>query len=285
MGFRDTLLVYSNWFLNGTGVAMRGRPASIEFAEFILWMGLLLTGTVYIARRGLKDPLLVAVVFLLLFAATFTLGRAPMAFPWYLVPFTWACLVVIAIGATSLCRDLLRWTRGRRVLRAVWMVPCLAVALILMDRLLDDHNESVRVHRLSQEYEAASRQRIGLWLENNTDPDAIIAMEAIGYQGALSRRRIIDLAGLISPKVVDIAADCFTNGEFYHRVLFDLQPEYIVLRATEIESNEHFFGGATFNNAGQREYFEESYELIESFTGPTTWKPAARLLLFRRTGD
>jgi hypothetical protein len=264
---------------------MRGRPASIEFAEFVLWAALLLTGVVSIARRGPRDPLFVLLLFPLLFAAAFTLGRAPMAFPWYLVPFTWACLCVVAVGTLTVGREVLQWTRGRRALRAASLVLCLAVATIVVDRLADDHRESVRVHRLSQEYEAASRQQIGLWLRDNTDPEAVIAMEAIGYQGALSRRRIIDLAGLISPEVVAIARDSFTSGVFYHRVFSELKPDYIVLRATEIDRNEHFFGGATFDNEEQRQYFEATYELIKSFRGPTDWEPAARLLLFRRIGS
>jgi hypothetical protein len=129
---------------------------------------------------------------------------------------------------------------------------------------------------------SASRQAIGQWLRDNTHENAVIAMEGIGYQGTYSNRKIIDLAGLVSPEIVRISKECATNGEFYYRAFQELRPDFIVLRHTEITKSKHFFGGPTFDNDSQREYFFENCEQLESFTGPSSWEPAARLLVFGR---
>jgi hypothetical protein len=120
----------------------------------------------------------------------------------------------VALGVSSAGSRLLRRSRGRAATRIAWGAAAVLVAAILTDRIVDDYRGAVRAQRASQQYEVAARQTIGLWLREHTDEDAAIAMEAIGYQGALARRRIIDLAGLGSPEVVRIARECRTNGEF-----------------------------------------------------------------------
>jgi hypothetical protein len=42
----------------------------------------------------------------------------------------------------------------------------------------------------------------GRWLERNTPPDAVVATPDIGAIGYYSRRRVVDLAGLITPAMV-----------------------------------------------------------------------------------
>lgn len=44
--------------------------------------------------------------------------------------------------------------------------------------------------------------RWGLWLERNTPPDAVVATPDIGALGYYGRRRVVDLAGLITPRMV-----------------------------------------------------------------------------------
>ncbi len=45
------------------------------------------------------------------------------------------------------------------------------------------------------------------WLKDNTPPDAIIAAHDIGAIGFFSQRRILDLAGLVSPEVIPFIRD------------------------------------------------------------------------------
>jgi hypothetical protein len=45
------------------------------------------------------------------------------------------------------------------------------------------------------------------WLSANTPPDALLAVHDIGAVGYFSERRLVDLAGLISPEVIPIIHD------------------------------------------------------------------------------
>jgi hypothetical protein len=45
---------------------------------------------------------------------------------------------------------------------------------------------------------------MGEWLNKNTPPDAVIAAHDIGALGYASERRILDLAGLVSPEILEI---------------------------------------------------------------------------------
>jgi hypothetical protein len=42
--------------------------------------------------------------------------------------------------------------------------------------------------------------RIGVWLANNTPPEASVAMVEVGIIGYYSERRVVDILGLVSPK-------------------------------------------------------------------------------------
>lgn len=48
---------------------------------------------------------------------------------------------------------------------------------------------------------------VARWLNANTAPDALIAVHDIGAVGYLTQRRLLDLAGLITPQVVPFIAD------------------------------------------------------------------------------
>jgi hypothetical protein len=46
-----------------------------------------------------------------------------------------------------------------------------------------------------------------VWLNENTQPDAVIAAHDIGAIGYFSNRRLLDLAGLVSPEVIPFIRD------------------------------------------------------------------------------
>jgi len=58
---------------------------------------------------------------------------------------------------------------------------------------------------------------ISKWLADNTDPDDLIAVHDIGAIGYYSDRKILDLAGLVSPEVIQIIDDEVALAEFLDR--------------------------------------------------------------------
>ena len=114
--------------------------------------------------------------------------------------------------------------------------------------------------------------------------DGTVAMEAIGYQGYYSKRRVIDLAGLVSPIVVEIRRESSSSAQAFHRVLSQLQPDYIVLRSYEYDDNRHFHGGRLFETEEQRSDFVQWYEEAARFDAPLPelWNSLGHLTVFRR---
>ena len=90
-------------------------------------------------------------------------------------------------------------------------------------------------------------------------------MEAIGYQGYYAHRRVIDIAGLISPEVLGLVDAPYRGGVVMGRILKELKPDYLVLRAVEVDDNQHLHGGPLFPETEDRAYFEQYYTLEESF--------------------
>tara|TARA_B100000530_G_C15857871_1_gene448059 strand:- start:557 stop:1090 length:534 start_codon:yes stop_codon:yes gene_type:complete len=128
--------------------------------------------------------------------------------------------------------------------------------------------DSANWWREHQENEDQMRARVGHWIAQNTPDHATVAMEAIGYQGTLSQRRIVDLAGLISPRVLEIAKDERKNAKRFARILSELQPDVIVLRSYEVPKNRHFHGGRLFVNKQAKRRFLKQYPEAVRFTAP-----------------
>ena len=88
--------------------------------------------------------------------------------------------------------------------RFVWrMVTVLTFALLLLGFLLiGGQVYGFDVGVINGEMVATAH-----WLEANTPPDALIAAHDIGAIGYFAERPLLDLAGLISPEVIDLLTD------------------------------------------------------------------------------
>src|SRR6266516_3723851 len=175
-----TLIRYLNWFL-----ITAAPPPGSPIALWMIVLGLPLLG-VWLAARE-RRTLLVPAVFIPLFCLALLLGRAPRSFPWYLSPVSWGLVVLTATGCEALWRLAAR--AGGRFLAAA------ALAAVLVAFAVSDWTRSFEVARAQRDWqqnETGLRQAVGEWLAAHTPPDAVVAMEAIGYQGVTSRRRVYD---------------------------------------------------------------------------------------------
>lgn len=182
-----------------------------------------------------------------LLCAAYYVGGAPRIHPWYLVPPLWCISVLVAIGVVELPRLLpFPVLRARRWRMASYAVP--AVALLAVHLAQADRRE-LAYRAWEQGYEDGLRRRLGEWLRANTPEDATVAMEAIGYQGYYSKRRIIDLGGLVSPGVVSISRRSSGSAATFHAVV-------------------SFHGGPLFETRAQRDYFTSHYRELARFSAP-----------------
>jgi len=246
------------FYASGLGLRVDQRP-------FPMWVGLLALGG-WFATRARRRELVLLAVYPPLYAALMYLGRAPM-YQWYLAPMLFASTLLagVAIGGA------VGWVARRSPTRPVKAAAVACAAALLIPPAVEglgDLPAQVRHLRLFQENEWGLRRAVGVWLSEHTPPDASVAMEAIGYQGYYSRRRVIDMGGLVSPAVVGFKASAGSNGVVFRRITTELKPDYIVLRSFEVDENRHFNGGKLFESEADRRLFFAHYHEVRRFTAP-----------------
>ena len=272
---------YVPWLLNSLALASADDPTPLRFPLWLTFVFLGATATLF--APGLRRLARWLVAFPLLFTLAFAIGRAPW-FPWYLVPVEWCGVVLGVFGAFEMLAMLRAHAASRAWgRRAVPVLAAFAVLVVAWGIVARDVG-AFAYHRKVQANEEQARGRIGEWLRQHTDPGAIVAMEAIGYQGTRSRRRVLDFAGIVSPVVLTMHRDSRSNAELFERLLDRFRPAAIVLRKYEFELNRHMQGGPLFEDTGQRDRFLAAYEPAFEVTAPypDVWGPNASLVVWRR---
>lgn len=133
-----------------------------------------------------------------------------------------------------------------------------------------------------RDYEETVLKPTGTYLRDCTPPDVVVMLEALGYIGFYSERRILDLAGLVSPQFRP-TKEKFAPGWGADQVLSH-RPDFLVLRKYEVPENRFFaaFDAPMFRDDGQRREFEASYTKIRDVE--STWQPELSLAIYARRG-
>lgn len=157
-----------------------------------------------------------AVAWFLGFVAIYA-ERLPVTYQYgrYLIP---AMPVFFVLGIAGLV-DLVSRLRGRVawVLTRTWLLSLVGVWLVFYGVVAGYYARDVSI--IDNEMVATAH-----WLALNTAPDALLAVHDIGAVGYFSGRRIVDLAGLISPEVIDFMRD----EEALARYLDSVGVDYLV---------------------------------------------------------
>jgi hypothetical protein len=109
---------------------------------------------------------------------------------------------LIVLGVEGMAR----WCRpraaefGRRLASRLWMISLGAVVLVFW--FIGGRAYSRDVAIIETEMVRAAR-----WVRENTPPGSLVAAHDIGALGYYGERRLIDLAGLVSPEVIPILRD------------------------------------------------------------------------------
>ena len=251
----ERIMRYLQWFICGTGV---------KWGPWIpLWVLTLAIGAWHVLRKGTRD-LAVIVVYPWVYAALMYFGRAPR-YEWYLLPITFVTLPVAAIGLYEIYKAAMG--RLRLNPRTVSYAGAILIIVLMVGYF---SCVPLMLHRLkrAQENEDQFRRQVGLWLRDHARPTASVAMEAIGYQGFFSERRIIDMAGLVTPRAIEFKRRTQHNGQIFDWALRDFKPDYIVLRSFEVDTNRHFNGGPLFLTSEKERQFHAMYREAVRFEAP-----------------
>jgi hypothetical protein len=191
--------------------SLAGATSAIPFvllvvAAAILWRAAGAAKPALVRRHRLLAAWLLALP--LLYAAT-----AVTAYSRYLLIWT---PLLLAAGVSAW--DRLATARGLRP--ELWALPLGLVAA---------QNLALGAFEISPASAAYGRSLervnvgIGRWLQANTPEDAVVAAENIGAIGYVSRRQILDLNGLISPKVIP-----YKRAGEIDKFLEEFPPDYVV---------------------------------------------------------
>ena len=189
-------------------VHLRRSLEQIAAVQGLLWPALLLTAGRFAVRRRAgragRGPVLgprgVALLGIAVTWAAALVGGYAAKQVWtisrYLSPLQAPLLLAGAVAAAGLLRALLPpdATVGRRVLGTAVLLALLVNGWLL----------ATRVAPYAREFSRGVDRCLagtGRWLRDESPPDAVVAALDIGAVGYASERRILDLAGLVSPAV------------------------------------------------------------------------------------
>ncbi len=164
----------------------------------VLIPGILFTTAKSVRRKrwGELAPLIWVLGYLMMFAVrlpvTYQHGR-------YAMP---TVAVVVIFGVEGIIQ-ITRWNSGKmisRIASRVWIVSSILILLAFIGIGAAAFAEDVAIIETEM-------VEIARWLSENTEVDDLIAVHDIGAIGYFSNRRLVDLAGLISPEVIPILRD------------------------------------------------------------------------------
>lgn len=165
-------------------------------------------------------------------------------YPWYFPPAAMLGIIVFVRGIFTLSDH---FSKPENKL-AVPVIALSGIFLVMMTTLLLSSYEM----KLQQKYvEDGTRRKVGEWLNKNTRRSDRIYLEALGYIGYFSDRKILDFPGLVSPEVVELVKKEKLN---FVTLVEKLRPEWIVVREIDY-----------INLATKSQYFNLNYELVTVF--------------------
>ena len=157
----------------------------------------------------------------------------------YIMPVIPVYLVWAWAGMAILTREMMRSSAGR-ILSSAWIISTLLV-------LLGFWGMGAQAYAQDSAVIESEMVQTAQWLDENTPPDALIAVHDIGAVGYFTRRRLLDLAGLVSPEVIPFIRDEGRLEQFLdeqgatHLVTFPGWYPALVKRGSQVYTTEGAF--------------------------------------------
>ena len=144
----------------------------------------------------------------------------------YLVPVAPVVVMLGVAGATGIT-DRFATRRGARELVLALLVVLVVVQNVLFYGLV--------IVAPTREFSRGIREVLvpmGEWLAGNTDEAAVVACPDIGAIGYTSRRRVLDLGGLVTPEINRMRRTIDVERIIAEGLYLDFQPDFLVDRST-----------------------------------------------------
>ena len=201
----------------------------VHFPEQVELVGILVAFSVVgiaawqTSRIYKQGQLAVLPLFVCLEVIRIVLSRATI-FSRYFAPTFWAVLIMLGLGLGSVVKML----RPGRSLSLFWRWFLGLIALCLIIGFGLQTAERVRDAQIYR-HEGALKPA-GLWLRQNSDPEARVQLEPLGYIGYYSERIMIDEVGLVTPQMVNLKRRGVFDLDHYIRFF---QADYVLIHCDD----------------------------------------------------
>jgi hypothetical protein len=213
-------------------ISQRFAPGLLSLARsygshwrYWLELALALVGLVFTAVRAQRWMLLLTWTGLY-FTAYTLLGVS--SYYWYYAPLVPGWIVLVGLGAQGLQNIFERLIRYASARLPVAPARALAATLIIVLAVLQ---VSGLAHlRQQTDTRLAAYRAVGVWLNQNTPPDASVGTLEVGIIGYYARRPMIDFAGLLQPRVAGQLGAQTTYADSARWAVHNYRPDYLVLQ-------------------------------------------------------
>jgi hypothetical protein len=224
----------------------------------------LVTGSAAVLLRQALRPLRLYLVWMVLYIVTFTFFQSGR-FGWYYAPIMPMLFTLVALGGAELFKQVSRFTAMTNILQSnlrYILAGTLFLAIIVTSGIS-------AYGSWQQSYEEVANEKImwqplGLWIRENSCPDATVALESIGGIGWYSERYIWDEGGLVSAKTYTLNKETPGNINVM-AILRTYHPDlYIAWNPWELETY--------IKTPESQAWLEANYVLVNNYTANnTTW--------------
>ncbi|HSE40756.1 MAG TPA: hypothetical protein VLH08_08325, partial [Acidobacteriota bacterium] len=141
---------------------------------------------------------------------------------WYYAPFYPGYLAISFHGLAWVSK---RFSLiGRPAVQTVISISAIVIVLLL------SYYRSAQIQAVQAGPNTLNRM-VGEWIQMNSTPDSTLAVKDIGYIGYYSQRKILDLAGLVSPECIPFRA----KGDFLTPI-GKFHPKYFAFSAGQAKN-------------------------------------------------
>jgi hypothetical protein len=202
-------------------------------------------GTWDICRR--HRELLVIPIWTWGYALSYSLAAGAMH-AWYYAPFYAGYLALNCAGLFYLM-EMIALLKSTAFVRAAGLIAIVIVLYLSYLRVNEVRDTQVHLN--------GTNKAVGIWMKEHSAPETVFAVKDIGYIGYFSQRKILDLAGLVSPESIPFRA----RSDFLGPIR-KFRPDYFAFSAGQIRALK-------LKNSGLLGDYEEA-ETIQNQTGSYT---------------
>ncbi len=278
-------LVFATWYFGSpvphsiTAKALTYRSAAPMQWLFVLWsifaqkggtggsiliMALLGTGMAAVLSRQALRPLRIYLAWAALYIATFTFVQSGR-FGWYYAPIMPVLFTLVVLEGAVWFEQSRRLSAMTRILQSnlrYVLAGTLFLALVVTSGMSvyaswqETHQEAA--------FEREIWQPLGRWIQENSDPDATVALESIGGIGWYSERYIWDEGGLVSAKTYALNQET-PGGINVIAILQTYHPDlFIVWKPWELKN---------LRTPEAQAWFDANYVFVDRYTTEgISWK-------------